>query len=198
MIFPLFCCFYYLLNHIIQFLSNFKLVSSRASSMIDIKDLVEGLTLQSQTHKMVKHTQTIHWLLPTNYLSVFKHFVESAFKGLNRGCLPFDQYRISYNNCWASNNHYTVLQSDKLSVTLTVQKVSASGVFWSVFFCILTEYGQILRMSPYSVQMRENMDQKNSEYGHFSRSASNKRLTSRCVTYQKYYYNILVTRLKQF
>ena len=25
-------------------------------------------------------------------------------------------------------------------------------------------------ISPYSVRMRENMDQKNSEYGHFSRS----------------------------
>ena len=28
----------------------------------------------------------------------------------------------------------------------------------------------VLRISPYSVQMRENTDQKNSEYGHFSRS----------------------------
>ena len=26
-------------------------------------------------------------------------------------------------------------------------------------------------MSPYSVQMREDMDQKNSKYGHLSRSA---------------------------
>ena len=34
-----------------------------------------------------------------------------------------------------------------------------------------TESGKILRISPYSVQMRENKDQKNSEYGHFSRSA---------------------------
>ena len=32
---------------------------------------------------MVKHTQTIHELLPTNYLSVFHHFVGLAFKGLN-------------------------------------------------------------------------------------------------------------------
>ena len=34
---------------------------------------------------------------------------------------------------------------------------------------IRTEQGEILRISPYSVQMRENVDQNNSEYGHFSR-----------------------------
>ena len=32
---------------------------------------------------MVKHTQTICELLPTNYLSVFDHFVWLALKGLN-------------------------------------------------------------------------------------------------------------------
>ena len=32
------------------------------------------------------------------------------------------------------------------------------------------EHGEILRFSPYSVQMRENTDQNNSEYGHFLRS----------------------------
>ena len=30
--------------------------------------------------------------------------------------------------------------------------------------------GEIWRIFPYSVQMRENTDQKNYEYGHFSRS----------------------------
>ena len=32
---------------------------------------------------MVKHTQTIHRLLPTNCLNVFNHFVGLALKGLN-------------------------------------------------------------------------------------------------------------------
>ena len=36
-----------------------------------------------QPHKMVKHTQTICWLLPTDCLSVFDHFVGLAFKRLN-------------------------------------------------------------------------------------------------------------------
>ena len=35
---------------------------------------------------------------------------------------------------------------------------------------IWAKYGEIRNISPYLVQMRENMDQKNSEYGHFTRS----------------------------
>ena len=33
---------------------------------------------------MVKHTQAIRRLLPTNCLSVFEHFVKLALKGLNK------------------------------------------------------------------------------------------------------------------
>ena len=36
-------------------------------------------------------------------------------------------------------------------------------LFWSVFSRILAEYGEALCLSPYSVQMRENTDQKNSD-----------------------------------
>ena len=43
---------------------------------------------------------------------------------------------------------------------------------WSAFSCIQVEYGEIQNISPYSVRMRENADQNNSKYGHFSRSAS--------------------------
>ena len=35
-----------------------------------------------------------------------------------------------------------------------------------------SEYGHFLRISTYSVQMRENTDQRISEYEHFPRSAS--------------------------
>ena len=50
------------------------------------------------------------------------------------------------------------------------EKCPYSGFFWSVFSRIWTEYGEILRISAYSVRMRQNADQKNSKYGHFSRS----------------------------
>ena len=36
-------------------------------------------------------------------------------------------------------------------------------LFLSAFTCIRTEYGEILRISPYSVRMRENADQNKSK-----------------------------------
>ena len=46
---------------------------------------------------------------------------------------------------------------------------------FNIFSHILTEYGDLLCKSPYSVRMRENADQKNSKYGHFLR----------CVNYEE-------------
>ena len=43
------------------------------------------------------------------------------------------------------------------------EKCPYSEFFWSVFSCIRTEYGERQSISPYSVRMRENMDQKDSE-----------------------------------
>ena len=41
-----------------------------------------------------------------------------------------------------------------------VKSAQIRNFFWSVFSRIRTEYGQILRISPYSVRMQENMEQK--------------------------------------
>ena len=41
-----------------------------------------------------------------------------------------------------------------------VKSVQIRSFFWSAFSRIRTEYGEILRIFPYSVQIRENMDQK--------------------------------------
>ena len=48
------------------------------------------------------------------------------------------------------------------------EKCSYSDFFWSVFSRIRTEYREKFHISSYSVQMRENTDQKNSEYENFS------------------------------
>ena len=45
-----------------------------------------------------------------------------------------------------------------------------SELFWSAFSRIRTEYGEIRSISSNSVQMWENADQNNSEYGYFLRS----------------------------
>ena len=44
-----------------------------------------------------------------------------------------------------------------------------SELFWFAFSRTRTEYRTILCISPYSVQMRENANQNNSEYGHLLR-----------------------------
>ena len=41
-----------------------------------------------------------------------------------------------------------------------VKSVKIRSFFWSVFSSIQTEYGEIRSISPYSVRMRENTDQK--------------------------------------
>ena len=56
---------------------------------------------------------------------------------------------------------HTAMKSRKLTL---LEKCLYSEIFWSIFSRIQTKY------SPYSVRMKENKDQKNSEYGHFSRS----------------------------
>ena len=41
-----------------------------------------------------------------------------------------------------------------------VKSIQIRSFFWSVFFRIWTEYGDLYRKSPYSVQIRENTDWK--------------------------------------
>ena len=41
-----------------------------------------------------------------------------------------------------------------------MKSVQIRSFFWSVFSCIRTEYGDLLRKSPYSVRIQENTDQK--------------------------------------
>ena len=50
------------------------------------------------------------------------------------------------------------------------EKCLYSELFWSAFSCIWTEYGEGLRISPYSARMRENADQNSLEYKHFLRT----------------------------
>ena len=49
-----------------------------------------------------------------------------------------------------------------------MKSVQIRSFFWSLFFHIRTEYGEIIRIFLYSVRMRENID---SDFGRFLRSA---------------------------
>ena len=74
-------------------------------------------------------------------------------------------------------NYFILAFQGYLSTLLSLrEKFLYSELFCPVFSGIRTEYGKIRSISPYSVQMRENADRNNSEYGHFLRSVGNFRL----------------------
>ena len=66
--------------------------------------------------------------------------------------------------------HRKIIKAKYSSITHYVKSVQIRSFFWSVFSRIRTEYGKILRISPYSVRIQENTDQKKLVFGHFSRS----------------------------
>ena len=69
--------------------------------------------------------------------------------------------------------HLPQLQSIFIKKDKTLrEKCPYVEFFWSIFSCILPEYGQILCITPYSVRIREKTGQKNSKYVHFSCSDS--------------------------
>ena len=57
-------------------------------------------------------------------------------------------------------------------LTQSLRKKCPYSEFLVCISCILTEYEDLLGNSQYSVQIRENTDQENSEYGQFLRSVS--------------------------
>ena len=59
------------------------------------------------------------------------------------------------------------------------EKCPYSELYWSAFSRIRSEYGDILDISPYSVRMRENVDQNNSKYGRalFTQCGKSKKIT---------------------
>ena len=48
--------------------------------------------------------------------------------------------------------------------------------FWSVFSCIRTEYGEILRILPTQSEYRKKRTRNKSVFGHFSRNPNTKKL----------------------
>ena len=85
----------------------------------------------------------------------------------------FKYYSIC-KSYWLYNTIYAIGRNAKEDMKrwelVLREKYPCSEFFWSVFSHIRTEYGEMRSISPHSVWMRENTDQKNSEYGNFSRS----------------------------
>ena len=53
---------------------------------------------------------------------------------------------------------------------IIMKSVQIRSFFWSVFSCIRTEYRDLVRKFPHSVQIQQNTDQKYPIFGHFSGS----------------------------
>ena len=68
--------------------------------------------------------------------------------------------------------NYSLIFFKKMKRRTLLKKRPYSVLFRSVFSRIRTESREILRISPYSIWMRGNTDQNNSEYGHFLCSGS--------------------------
>ena len=58
---------------------------------------------------------------------------------------------------------------------------------WSAFSRIRTEYDEILRISPYSVRVWENVDQNNSEYRHFLCSDIDPKVCNKVISAHTFY-----------
>ena len=67
-----------------------------------------------------------------------------------------------------SSRYYFIQMQSCINLTKNLYFRELYSTF--VFFRIWTECEEILRISPYSVRMQENVDQNNSKYGYFLRS----------------------------
>ena len=115
---------------------------------------------------------------------------------------PFKKFFNSYNFCWVLKispvdvkifRNITLIQNHFCfclqSSYHCLKSVQIRSFFWCVFSCIRIEYRDLLRKSPYSVRIQEDMDQeklritlriqskykikltrKNFIFGHFSRT----------------------------
>ena len=98
-----------------------------------------------------------------------EHLQTAAFVELGKYmCLSYiynsmHQYQIW--NFWFMRDCPTGIKKNHC-----VKSVQIGSFFWFVFSHIRTEYGEIRSISPYSVEMRENTDQKKTVFGHFSSS----------------------------
>ena len=116
-----------------------------------------------------------------NYCANWKYLHDPVINFPSANWDNFDKVNITTTNkrfcliwCVEHNNTemlcFSIFDESKLkSARTTLRKKCPYSELFCPYFSTLVYSRSI---SPYSIRMRENMDQNNSEYGHFSRSAS--------------------------
>ena len=92
--------------------------------------------------------------------SSFQQSVYFILQSLNISILKVNWH---FNTAFSQNvifGRFLALVSQISQESTAWKSVQIQSFFWSVFSHIQTEYGEIIRISPYSVRMRENTDQK--------------------------------------
>ena len=117
---------------------------------------------------------TAHSPTPTfkNHVESTQNIVEEYSQTLYR-LIPVSISRFSlydFQWCYRINWYFVVNRSisENTNCVKTVGLRSFSDPYSDLI--ISTEYGEMGTVSQYSIRMRENMNQNNSEYQHFSRS----------------------------
>ena len=118
-----------------------------------------------------------------SFLRIWSHLMKKSLMENFTFCAVLCLLKWSFSICHCESTQKQVIQKIVISKKYFVRiscialrkKCPYSEFLLSVFSRIQTEYGEIRSISTYLVQMWENKDQKNSEYGHFSRSVGYKK-----------------------
>ena len=101
-----------------------------------------------------------------NFYHLINYLEENLFNENHKSIWSCCQYKIKMNMIYenrrrsASDDPFLRAFLWLLCFASLHEKCRYSEFFWSVFSRIWTEYWEIVRISPYSVEMRENTDQK--------------------------------------
>ena len=123
----------------------------------DVESICPRVTKHA-SRKSAKAKSNMNWLRTIDYgllwLYIYSH---ERFSLFDTNCLT--DFMISL---------FLAAPAPRVQRAWTLrEKCPYSELFWSVLSRIRTEYEEILRISSYSFQMRENTDQNKPEYGDF-------------------------------
>ena len=115
---------------------------------------------------MYLHTKNQHRLIYLLFLKTSLWKDQSELWVLKSCKIKDLLFSIKWNWSWTSSHAF--------KLTFLSLNYFFDLFFWSIFSRIRTKCKEIRSMSLYSTRIRENTDQKNSEYGHFSRTDKQK------------------------